>query len=719
MEKNTEKSDAIADSTRVFLLEGLSCPSCGIKIQKEIERLYDVDATELDFSTGRLVVYGKSKHFGIGVEQLEKVVRQFEPNVKVKEHKNRPVRDLREHGEDEKGAVKRVCFTIGIALFAFGIIAFELRFSNVKFPGWFEMAVYAASYLLVGWHILKAAVSNAFRRQFFDENFLMSVATLGAFSIRQFPESVAVMLFFTVGEMFQNKAVDGSRRSIKRLMDIRPDYANLKTDEGIRIVSPEEVPINSIIVVKPGEKVPLDGVVIEGEATVDTSALTGESVPRRVQKGDDVLSGMINADGLLVVKVTKDFTQSTVSKILELVERAASKKAPAEQFITKFSRYYTPFVVFAAVAIAVIPPLVVPGAIFSNWIYKALVFLVISCPCALVISIPLSFFGGIGRAARQGILVKGGNYLEALNELKTVVFDKTGTLTKGTFKVVKAVTTNNFSTSDLLEVAAHAEAYSTHPLARAILDGYGREVDETAVENYQQIPGYGVSATVKGQSVFVGNRKLLAQVGIEIETVQEEGTIVFVAIDGKYAGYIVVSDEIKEGAGNTVKRLKESGIRVVMLTGDRREEAYRVATQLGIEEFWAELLPHEKVEKVETLLKSSNEGKLAFVGDGVNDAPSLARADVGIAMGALGSDAAIEAADVVLMTDETNKIISALNTAMLTRRIVWENILLALGVKGMFLLLGAFGVATMWEAVFADVGVALIAILNTVRILRI
>ncbi|TDX46572.1 heavy metal-(Cd/Co/Hg/Pb/Zn)-translocating P-type ATPase [Halanaerobium congolense] len=503
-------------------------------------------------------------------------------------------------------------------------------------------------------------------------------------------------------------------------MDIRPDYANLKTDDGIQKVDPEGVQIGDVILIKPGEKVPLDGEVLDGSSMLDTSALTGESVPRKVEPGEDVLGGMINKDGLLTVKVNKEYGQSTVAKILDLVENASGKKAPTEQFITKFARYYTPVVVYAALAIAVLPPLFLPGAVFVDWFYRALIFLVISCPCALVVSIPLGFFGGIGRASRQGILVKGGNYLEALNNVTEIVFDKTGTLTKGEFSVSKVESYNGFKKNEILAKAAYAESHSTHPIAKSILEAYEQDIETDKIDDYQEISGHGIRAVIDDQEVLAGNIKLMNKENIDCQEADEDGTIVYLAIDKKYAGYITITDEIKADTAEAIKGLKKLGIRnLTMLTGDRKAVAESVAARLGLDNYYAELLPDQKVEKVEELLTNKDEkDKLIFVGDGINDAPVLARSDIGVAMGGLGSDAAIEAADVVLMTDEPSKLITAIETARKTRRIVWQNIIVSLAVKGFFVVLGALGMATIWEAVFADVGVALLAVLNAMRISR-
>ena len=601
-----------------------------------------------------------------------------------------------------------------------------------KLPFWGELSLFLVSYFIIAQDVVFKAIRGIFRRQFFDENFLLTVATTGAFAIKEFPEAVAVMLFFKIGELFQNVALNRSRKSIKSLIEIRPDYANLKVDGKVKKVDPNEVGVGDIIIIRPGEKIPLDGIVLDGSSMVDTSALTGESVPRKIKPEEQILSGMINKTGLLSVRVTTKFSESTVSKILDLVENAASKKAPTEKFITKFAKYYTPAVVFGAFLLAVIPvilyniptltSLFVHQETFSEWIYKALIFLVISCPCALVISIPLGFFGGIGAASRQGILVKGSNYLEGLNNLHTVVWDKTGTLTKGVFKVVEIVPKNNFSKDEILKLAAKAEAHSHHPIARSILEAFDEKIDENKIESYEEISGYGVRAKVERRYVVVGNDKLLHRENIEHDTCDVEGTIVHIVVDHKYAGYIIISDEVKEDAEEAIQRLKDIGVkRQVMLTGDSQDVAKAISKGLGLEEYFAELLPQQKVEKVEELIKNKVNRKdtIVFVGDGINDAPVLMRSDLGVAMGALGSDAAIEAADIVLMSDEPSRLYKAVLIAKKTRRIVWQNIGFALGVKGIFLAMGALGMATMWEAVFADVGVALLAILNSTRVLRI
>jgi len=585
---------------------------------------------------------------------------------------------------------------------------------------WLQIALFIISYIIVGGDVVKRAVKNIFKGQVFDENFLMSIATIGAFYIGEYPEGVAVMLFYQVGELFQSYAVGKSRKSIASLMDIRPDYANVKKGDELVKVDPDEVQIGDIIVIKAGEKIPLDGKVIEGSSMIDTSALTGESVPREVEVGSDILSGCININGVITAEVTKEFGESTVSKILDLVENASSKKSNSEQFITKFARYYTPVVVIVAVFLAIIPPLVIDGATFSDWIYRALAFLVVSCPCALVISIPLSFFGGIGGASKKGVLVKGSNYLEALAETEIVVFDKTGTLTKGVFNV-QEIHPEGVSKEELLELTAHAESYSNHPISLSLKRAYSKEIDNGGISDVEEISGHGVIATVDGKKVMVGNIKLMKMMDIPYFKGELIGTIVHVAVNNKYIGYIVIADEVKEDSAQAIKELKAANIKqTVMLTGDNKSIGSKVAKELGLDKVYAELLPADKVEKLEELFsQKSKKGKLAFVGDGINDAPVLARADIGIAMGGLGSDAAIEAADVVIMTDEPSKIATTMKISKKTLKIAHQNIVFAIGIKIIVLILSAFGITTMWAAIFADVGVTIIAVLNAFRALNV
>lgn len=585
---------------------------------------------------------------------------------------------------------------------------------------WLQIALFIISYIIVGEDVVKRAVKNIFKGQVFDENFLMSIATIGAFFIGEYPEGVAVMLFYQVGELFQSYAVGKSRKSIASLMDIRPDYANVKKGDELVKVDPDEVQIGDIIVIKAGEKIPLDGKVIEGSSMIDTSALTGESVPREVEVGSDILSGCININGVITAEVTKEFGESTVSKILDLVENASSKKSNSEQFITKFARYYTPVVVIIAVFLAIIPPLVIDGATFSDWIYRALAFLVVSCPCALVISIPLSFFGGIGGASKKGVLVKGSNYLEALAETEIVVFDKTGTLTKGVFNV-QEIHPEGVSKEELLELTAHAESYSNHPISLSLKRAYSKEIDNGRISDVEEISGHGIIATVDGKKVMAGNIKLMKMMDIPYFKGELIGTIVHVAVNNKYIGYIVIADEVKEDSAQAIKELKAANIKqTVMLTGDNKSIGSKVAKELGLDKVYAELLPADKVEKLEELFsQKSKKGKLAFVGDGINDAPVLARADIGIAMGGLGSDAAIEAADVVIMTDEPSKIATTMKISKKTLKIAHQNIVFAIGIKIIVLILSAFGITTMWAAIFADVGVTIIAVLNAFRALNV
>ena len=608
---------------------------------------------------------------------------------------------------------KAVKIVVALILYLFAML---VKFENA----WSNNAIFLVSYFIVGWDILRKAMRNIIRGKVFDENFLMAVATIGAFCIGEFPEAVAVMLFYQIGELFQSYAVDKSRKSIASLMDIRPDYANVYRGENIEKVNPEEVKIGETIIIKPGEKIPLDGYIVEGKATLDTKALTGESLPKDAKEGDEVLSGCINLNGVIKVEVRKEYGESTVSKILDLVENASSKKSKSENFITKFARYYTPIVVGIAAVLAILPPLLLPGATFSDWIYRALSFLVVSCPCALVISIPLSFFGGIGGASKMGVLVKGSNYLEALASTEMMVFDKTGTLTKGVFEV-QQVKSIGISEQELLKVAAYAENYSNHPISKSLKRAYQEEIDEKQIQNYEELSGLGIIAKIGEKDILVGNDKLMQEKQITFEKCNEVGTVLYVAIEGKYAGYIVIADQIKEDAKKTMEDLKKNHIKqTVMLTGDRKKVGENVAKEIGIDEVYTELLPTDKVHKVEELLKRKSEkGKLAFVGDGINDAPVLTLADIGIAMGALGADSAIEAADIVIMTDEPYKIVKSMKLAKKTMRIVKENIVFAIFVKVLVLILTAFGLSTMWEAVFADVGVSIIAIINALRALNV
>lgn len=590
---------------------------------------------------------------------------------------------------------------------------------------WIQFVLYLVPYLIIGYDILKKALKGIFKGQIFDENFLMAVATVGAVALGEFSEGAAVMLFYQIGELFQSVAVGKSRKNITSLMDIRPDYANVELNGKLEKIDPDDVEIGTEIVVNPGEKVPIDGVIISGDSTLNTSALTGESVPRSAKVGDEIISGCINLTGVLRIKTTKEFGDSTVSKILDLVENSSMKKSKSENFITKFARYYTPAVCGGALLLAILPPIIRlisgTGAMWGEWITRALTFLVISCPCALVISIPLSFFAGIGCASANGVLVKGSNYLEALSDTQYVVFDKTGTLTKGVFEVTEIYPANNFDNDTLIRLAAFAESASSHPISVSLKKNYGKEINIDEVSDIQEIAGHGVSALVDGKRVFAGNIKLMKKENIAVECEHDEGTVVYVSCDGEYAGCIVISDVVKENSKKAISSLKKSGIdKTVMLTGDSKQAAERVAESLGLDEYHAELLPADKVERVEKLLsQKSAKKKLAFVGDGINDAPVLSRADIGIAMGALGSDAAIEAADIVLMDDDTSKIALARKISVHTLKIVKENIVFALAIKAICLVLGALGIANMWVAIFADVGVMILAVLNAIRALKI
>ena len=602
---------------------------------------------------------------------------------------------------------------IALILFLTGLL---VKFNNELIHN----SIYIIAYIIVGYEIVVEAIKNIFKGKIFDENFLMTVATIGAFAIGEFPEAVAVMLFYQVGELFQSYAVDKSKKSISKLMDIRPDFANVERNGKIEKLNPEQVKIGEIIIVKPGEKVPLDGIIKNGKTTLDTKALTGESLPKEVCEGKEILSGCINLTGVIKIEVTKEFGESTVSKILDLVENASSKKSKSENFITTFAKYYTPVVVIIAVIIAILPPIIINGAEFSDWIYRALSFLVVSCPCALVISVPLSFFGGIGGASKVGILIKGGNYLEALANTETVVFDKTGTLTEGTFEV-QEINEVGIEKNELLKMVAYAENYSNHPISLSIKKAYKETIDEEKIQKTQELSGLGIIAKIEDKEVLVGNEKLMNEKQINFSKCEKIGTILYVAINRKYAGYILIADKIKKDSTTAITELKRNNIKqIIMLTGDKKQVGEDVAQKLGVDKVYTELLPQDKVQKVEEIIKNkSKKGKLAFVGDGINDAPVLALADVGIAMGALGSDAAIEAADVVLMTDEPSKIVKAIHISKKTMRIVRENIIFAIFIKVLVLILSAIGVATMWEAVFADVGVSIIAILNALRALRI
>ena len=687
-------------------LEGLNCANCARKIEEKVGKMEGVKESNLNFTTTTLNVKlerkVKEEH---AINEIKKIVEALEPHVKVEKKVSGKTNVQRAKFEVKPTLI------IGTILYLIAVIG--------DFKGALALILFVASYLLIGGKVVLTAIKNIARGQLFDENFLMTVATIGAFSISEYPEAVAVMLFYEIGETIQGYAVNKSRNSISSLMDIRADYANIIIDGKEKKVSPETVKVEDIILVKPGEKIPLDGIVVEGESFVDTSALTGESVPRKIAVNDEILSGGINTNGVLKVKVTKKFGESTVSRILEMVENAANKKANTEKFITKFAKVYTPIVVALAILIAVVPSIFIKDALFSTWLYRALVFLVVSCPCALVVSVPLGFFAGIGGASKKGVLVKGSNYLELLKDLETVVFDKTGTLTEGVFTVTE-INTNNIQKEKLIEIAAMAESFSNHPIAISIIKEYGKEIDKEVIEEYEEIAGHGIKAVINNEEILIGNAKLMNQFNISYNEVDSIGTVVYCAINGEFKGSIVISDKIKENAGEALINLKAAGVKkTVMLTGDNKKTAEKVGEKVNIDEVHSELLPLGKVKEVEKLLKASNKnGRLAFVGDGVNDAPVLARADIGIAMGGIGSDAAIEAADVVLMKDDINALVDAINVSKKTNKILWQNIIFALGVKVIVMVLGTFGIANMWTAVFADVGVTIIAIINSTRCFR-
>ncbi|MHA6486710.1 heavy metal translocating P-type ATPase [Bacillus cabrialesii] len=691
-----------------YILDGLDCSNCAQKIENGVKGIKGIDGCAVNFAASTLTVSAGGKEEQWVANKVEKKVKSIDPHVTVRQkHKKKSAED------NYRNRMINMLIRMAVAVIL-GAAAYVVHSGTIEF------FLFLAAYLIIGGDIVIRAIKNISRGQVFDEHFLMALATIGAFLIKQYPEGVAVMLFYQIGELFQGAAVSRSRKSISALMDIRPDYANVKTENGIELVSPEDVKIGDIIVVNPGESIPLDGKVVQGSAMVDTSALTGESVPRKASEGQDVMSGFINQNGVLHIEVTKGYQESAVSKILDLVQNASSRKARTENFITKFAKYYTPAVVIIAVLLAFVPPLVIPGAALSDWVYRALIFLVISCPCALVVSIPLGFFGGIGAASKAGVLVKGSNYLEALNQVKYAVFDKTGTLTKGSFEVTEIKPAEGFTKEKLLEAAAYAELHSQHPIAESVRKAYGEMLSSDAIESYEEISGHGIFAKVNGTEILAGNQKLMEREQIKGVPDQKAGTIVHIAVDQHYAGAIIIADEAKEDAAQAIADLKSLGIKqTIMLTGDSKQTGEAVGKQLGIDEVYAELLPQDKVARVEALeAKLSPNEKLIFVGDGINDTPVLARADIGVAMGGLGSDAAVEAADVVLMTDQPSKIAEAIRIAKRTRRIVWQNIGFALGVKAIFLILGAFGIATMWEAVFSDVGVTLLAVANAMRVMR-
>ena len=703
------------DNKVTLSVKGIDCVNCATKIENRIRSLDGVKDVSIDFINEKMELNTDKKEDEI-VKLVQNATNLVEDNVKVSSMNAQHHNEDHHHNIDNVENIKKLLI-IGGLIYLFAII--------LPVNKYVKIILFVISYFIVGKDVLVSAYKNIRAGEFFDENFLMGIATIGAFLVGEYAEAVAVMLFYQVGELFQEMAVNKSRKSISDLMNIKPDFANLKVENEIKKVLPEEVNVNDLILVKPGEKVPLDGIIIEGTSTGDTAALTGESLPREFGVGDEILSGTVNNNGLLTIKVTKVFSDSTVSKILDLVQNASSKKSKTEKFITKFARYYTPIIVGVALLVATVPPFVLGNGTFYEWFYRALIFLVVSCPCALVISIPLGFFGGIGAASKNGILIKGGNYLEALDKVDTVIMDKTGTITKGTFKVVEInVKNNKISKEKLLEYVADVESFSNHPIAKSVVEEYeknGQKVIKESIKKYDEISGYGISAELDDTNILVGNNKLMELEKIEYDFIESIGTTIYVAIDREYAGNIVIADQIKEDSADAVKALKNQGISsIIMLTGDNRNIANDIAEKVGINEVYSELLPNEKVDKVEEIFtkKENKDGKVLFVGDGINDAPVLARVDIGVAMGGVGSDAAIEAADVVIMTDELSKISDAIKIAKKTKKIVWQNIIFALSVKAIVLLLGILGLSTMWEAVFADVGVALIAVLNSTRVLN-
>ena len=713
------QEETVMNVTKSYSLKGLDCPNCSAKIEKEVGELDGVQSSVVNLMKQTLTINVAQTAADTIASQIETIVHSHEPDVEVSEivqesyiPEKKQEANESYNNEDKKLTVR---LATGAAIYAIGMVL--TVFAKVPLP--IELTFLIVSYVILGGDVVWQAVRNISKGRVFDEHFLMSVSTIGAFVIGEYPEAVAVMLFYQVGEFFQSLAVKRSRKSISDLMDIRPDSATVRRNGELITISPENVSIGEIIIVKPGEKIPLDGVVLDGDSMLDTRALTGESVPRSVHKGDEALSGCMNQTGVLTIKTTKAFGESTVSKIIDLVENASSRKAPTENFITTFARYYTPVVVILAAFLAILPPIILGGG-WTEWIRRGFVFLVVSCPCALVISIPLTFFGGIGAASKRGVLVKGSNYLEALNNVSVIVFDKTGTLTKGVFNVTDILPANGFSKEQVLEYAAEAESFSNHPIAKSILAAYEKEIDQSVISDYKEISGYGISVMAGEKKVFAGNTKLMDTECIEYTTCENAGTKVYLAVDGQYAGCILITDEVKPDSKKAISDLKHIGVeKTVMLTGDDEKIGKSVAEELQLDEYYAQLLPDQKVEKVELLDSKKRPGsKLAFVGDGINDAPVLARADVGIAMGGLGSDAAIEAADVVLMTDEPSKLVDAIEVAKATKQIVMQNIVIALGIKSVFLILGALGIAGMWEAVFGDVGVTIIAVLNAMRILK-
>ena len=722
-------NDKTVNKSNRILLKGLTCANCANKIEAKVKNLDSIKYANINFATTTLLVeLNKGYQIEEVFKEINKIVKSLEPDVEVELQEtskrgksNRTIlSDASSSNEvvcekEKKTTMSYIKENISLVI---GTVGFVLAVMLESYP-LIAFIFFAATYLIIGKNVLITAAKNILRGEVFDENFLMAIATLGAFAIGEYPEAVAVMLFFEIGEAFQKYAVERSRKSISSLMNIRADYATVLENGNEIRVDPEDVEIDEIIIIKPGERVPLDGIVVDGTSFIDTSALTGESVPREITVDTEILAGAINNTGVLKVRVTKEYGESTVARILELVENASNKKALTEKFITKFSKIYTPVVCLIALLVAVVPPLIMKDQTFSVWIYRALSLLVVSCPCALVVSVPLGIFAGIGGASKKGVLVKGGNYLEALKDVETVVFDKTGTLTKGVFKVTE-INTNNIDKDELLKLAAYGESNSNHPIALSIVKAYGKEINKESLINYEEISGHGIKVNIEGNEVLLGNYKLMNKFNIKFNEVDTIGTIVHVAINGKYKGNIVISDEIKETSKEAIETLKSIGIKnTVMLTGDNKVVADKVGKIIGLDQVYSELLPADKVEQVEKLMNiKSSKGKLVFVGDGINDAPVLARADIGIAMGGIGSDAAIEAADVVLMKDDPKSIVDAIKAARKTNKILWQNIIFALAVKTIVMILVAFGIGTMWEAVFADVGVTILAVINSIRCLR-
>lgn len=697
--------------SKIFILEGLDCANCAQKIEDKINKINGVKKATLNFVNKKLLIEFSDAISEELINQIKSTITSIEPDVNIIEFNENMSDNGKVKFDENNSSLKRLF--LSVLIFSLGIIS--------PVNEYIKYLLFIASYLLAGIRVLKASLHNIKNKDLFDENFLMSIATLGAIAIGQYEEAIAVMIFYEIGEYFQSKAVRQSRKSIAELMDIRPDYANLIENEDFIKVNPKDVQIGDYILIRPGEKVPLDSVIVNGESSMDTKALTGESIPKDVKIGDRIYGGYINLQGLLRAKVEKVYKESSVSKILKLVEESSEKKAPTENFITVFSKYYTPAVVFLAIALAILPPLIIEGAVFQDWIYRALVFLVVSCPCALVISVPLSFFAGIGRASKNGILVKGGNYLEALNFVDTIVFDKTGTLTEGTFKVASCSTVGNYSIDEILYFAAHAEYNSNHPIAKSIIEYYNKDINLSSITEFKEYAGNGIEAIINERKILLGKVDFLRSKGIIIDEKYQNDNSIYIAIDGKFEGYIVIEDKLKDDAKYTIDMLKNNNIKnIIMLTGDNEKEAIKIAKYLGINSYYAELLPEDKVEIVEKLMseKSNKKSKLVFIGDGINDAPVLAISDIGIAMGGLGSDAAIEASDIVLMTDELKKIIELFQISRKTKKIVYENIYLALFIKFLVLILGALGIATMWHAVFADVGVTILAVINSMRLLQ-